>query len=95
MSEPVQVYLSPAEYARLDRLVARLDSTKSGVVRQALVALERETTTPAAHPAMQLVGIADDAPMPPVDYDIAREHDRYLAESEAASWSAKAKKRGR
>lgn len=98
VSEPVQVYLAPGEHARLNRLVAHLDATKSDVIRRALVALERETTNPAAHPVMQLVGIADHVSSPDVGYDAAVEHDRFLAESEVASWVKPAparKRRGR
>lgn len=87
VAEPVQVYLAPGETARLDRLVAHLDATKSDVIRRALAALERETTNPASHPAMQLVGIADHVASPGIGYDVAVEHDRFLAESEIASWS--------
>ncbi len=87
-AEPVQVYLAPAESARLDRLVAHLDATKSDVIRQALAALERETLDPASHPALGLIGIADGIPSPDIGYDVAVEHDRFLAESEVESWAA-------
>lgn len=42
-AEPVQVYLNPADRERLDRLAARLDATKSDVLRQGLAALEAQT----------------------------------------------------
>lgn len=88
VAEPVQVYLAPAESARLDRLVAHLDATKSDVIRQALAALERETLDPARNPVLQVIGIAANIPSPDVGYDVAVEHDRFLAESEVESWSA-------
>ncbi|HVZ49984.1 MAG TPA: hypothetical protein VG916_14450 [Gemmatimonadaceae bacterium] len=91
VAEPVQVYLAPGEHARLDRLTAHLDATKSDVIRRALEALEREVADPARHPVLQLVGIADDIASPDVGYDVAVEHDRFLAESEMASWTKPAK----
>lgn len=94
VAEPVQVYLAPAESARLDRLMAHLDATKSDVIRQALAALERETLDPASHPVLGLIGIADGIPSPDVGYDVALEHDRFLADSEIESWKARGR-RGR
>ncbi len=40
VAEPVQVYLDPADRARLDRLTARLGATKSDVMRRGLEALD-------------------------------------------------------
>jgi hypothetical protein len=49
---------------------------------------------PDEHPALRLIGIADaPAAAPGRDYDVAREHDRYLADAEEASWSAPAEDR--
>lgn len=93
MAEPVQVYLAPAEHARLDRLVAHLDATKSDVIRRALEALEREVVDPARNPVLQLIGIADHVRSSDAGYDVAVEHDRFLAESEIASWSKPAPSR--
>ncbi len=45
MAEPVQVYLQPPDRERLERLTARLDTTKSDVLRRGLEALEAQTTT--------------------------------------------------
>lgn len=88
VAEPVQVYLDADQRARLERLAAQLDTSKSGVLRQALEALEREVTDPAAHPALQLIGIAevgsDATPAPATDP--ARDHDAILADSEEDSW---------
>lgn len=89
VAEPVQVYLDSAERARLERLTAQLDATKSDVLRQGLGALERQLTDPAAHPALRIIGIAAGYPRrPSAGYDVAREHDRFLAESERASWKS-------
>ena len=89
VAEPVQVYLDSAERARLERLTAQLDATKSDVLRQGLGALERQLTDPASHPALRIIGIAAGYPRrPSVGYDVAREHDRFLAESERASWKS-------
>jgi hypothetical protein len=43
VAEPVQVYLDPADRARLERLTARLDATKSDVLRRGLEALDALT----------------------------------------------------
>jgi hypothetical protein len=43
VAEPVQVYLDPPDRERLERLAARLEATKSDVLRQGLVALELQT----------------------------------------------------
>ena len=40
VAEPVQVYLDPADRARLERLAARLGATKSDVLRRGLEALD-------------------------------------------------------
>ena len=96
VSEPVQVYLDSTERGRLDWLAELLGETKSDVVRRGLEALERQVADPAAHPALRIIGIAEGKASGPAAYDIAREHDRFLAESEIASWKPRVKgKRGR
>ncbi len=88
VTEPVQVYLDADQRERLERLAAQLDTSKSGVLRQALEALEREVTNPAAHPALQLIGLANPDPDPTTspNLDPARDHDTVLADGEVASW---------
>ena len=86
VAEPVQVYLDPADRDRLERLASQLDTSKSGVLRRGLEALERQLSDPEAHPALQIVGLARAESSLPPDYDVAREHDRHLADSEVASW---------
>ncbi len=78
--EPVQVYLDPPEQDRLERLTEELDSTKSDILRRGLEALEREVFDPEHHPALQIIGIAGAEQGPDCDFDVAREHDRYLAD---------------
>ena len=85
VSEPVQVYLRPRERARLERLTAELDTTKSDVLRRGLEALESQLSDPERHPALDVIGIASAADDSVID--VAREHDRYLAATEIASWS--------
>jgi hypothetical protein len=81
------VYLDPADRERLDRLTRQLDANKSDVLRRALGALERELSDPEQHPALRIIGIAGKWPLKPdPGYDVARQHDRFLAESEEASW---------
>ena len=56
VAEPVQVYLDRAERERLERLAARLEVTKSDVLRRGLEALEsqlrRASPAVAAPPAL-------------------------------------------
>lgn len=99
VAEPVQVYLDLPDRRRLERLATQLDLSKSDVLRRGLEALERQIADPAAHPALRIIGIAAGYTRPPSPgYDVAREHDRFLAESEHASWRGtrgKKRKRGR
>ena len=78
--EPVQVYLDGPEQKRLARLTDEMDATKSDVLRRGLEALERELFDPEHHPALQIIGIAEADQGPECDFDVAREHDRYLAD---------------
>ena len=85
--EPVQVYLDPADRARLERLTEQLGTSKSDALRKGLEALERQLTDPSAHPALRIIGIASG--QAPADIgDPARDHDDALARDEAASWGA-------
>ncbi len=99
VGEPVQVYLDPEARARLGRLARQLGVTKSGVLRQGLEALERAVLDPDKHPALQIVGLADRARGRGPGYNVARAHDRYLADSEEASWrrprAGRPRRRGR
>jgi Arc/MetJ-type ribon-helix-helix transcriptional regulator len=88
VAEPVQVYLERPDAERLGRLASQLSASKSDVLRQGLEALERQLTDPATHPALRVIGIAGPEAPPKIGYDVAREHDRFLAESEIASWRA-------
>lgn len=92
--EPVQVYLDGPQRRRLDRMAGQLGLTKSDVVRRGLEALERQLADPSDHPALRIIGIAAAETVADASYDVAREHDRYLAESEEESWKpAKRRKR--
>ena len=84
--EPVQVYLDRLQRRRLERMAGQLGLTKSDVLRHGLEALERQLADPADHPALRIVGIAEAETVAHPGYDVAREHDRYLAESEEESW---------
>ena len=84
---PLQVYLITDERERLERLADQLDASKSDVVRRALLALERELLSPAAHPALRLIGIADAELTVVSPTDAAREHDAVLADAEEAAWT--------
>ena len=50
VAEPVQVYLDRADRERLERLAARLEATKSDVLRRGLTALESQVRQPAPAP---------------------------------------------
>jgi hypothetical protein len=90
---PLQVYLVADERDRLERLADQLDASKSDVVRRGLLALERELLSPSAHPALRLIGIADDEVAGAESTDVARNHDDVIADAEEASWTMP--KRGR
>ncbi len=84
--EPVQVYLDSPDQDRLDRIRQQLGASKSEVLRRGLEALEREILDPARHPALRIIGIAAGASLgAEPGYDVAREHDRFLAETEGDS----------
>ena len=83
---PLQVYLITDERERLERLADQLDASKSDVVRRGLLALERELMSPAAHPALRLIGIADAESTAVSPTDAAREHDAVLADAEETAW---------
>lgn len=95
VGEPVQVYLDADERARLERLARELGRTKSDVLRQGLEALERRVLDPDAHPALQIIGLADRERAGGPEYSVAREHDRYLAESEEAGWTRSVRRKPR
>jgi len=92
---PLQVYLVRDERERLERLADQLDATKSDVIRRALLALEREMQSPASHPALRLIGIADGEKPGLAPVDAAREHDHEIAEGEETSWTPPAPSRPR
>ena len=92
---PLQVYLVRDERERLERLADQLDATKSDVIRRALLALEREMQSPASHPALRLIGIADGEKPGLAPVDAAREHDHAIVEGEETSWTAPAHPRTR
>ena len=84
VAEPVQEYLRPVEKERLDRLTARLDTSKSDVLRRGFEALERQISDPENHPALGIIGIVSPADDP--ELDVARDHDEVLADCEIGSW---------
>ena len=92
VAEPVQVYLVATDRARLDRLSGQLGATKSDVLRRGLQSLERELLDPAEHPALRVIGLAESVSEPAGSYDVAREHDRHLADVEDAR--TRARRRG-
>ena len=90
VKEPVQVYLGASDQELLERLTQQLGRNKSEVLREGLAALERELTDPEQHPILKLIGIAgnpaDLPPLPDLGYNVAEEHDRFLADTEEETW---------
>jgi len=80
VAEPVQVYLARHERQTLKRLADQLGLSMSDVIRRALAALEESVMHPERHPALRLIGSAGDERAPRAGYDVAAEHDRYLAD---------------
>ena len=91
--EPVQVYMASDDRERLDRLTDELETTKSDVLRRGLEALERQLLDPEHHPALRIIGIAGKETAEEVGYDVAREHDRFVADLED-SRSKRKRRRG-
>ena len=77
------------EQERLERLTEETRSTKSDVLRRGLEALGREVFDPEHHPALRIIGIAGVAQCGEGDLDVAREHDRHLADLEDRRLSKK------
>jgi hypothetical protein len=72
VGEPVQVYLQRPDRERLERLSARLDATKSEVLRRGLEALEtvtRPSARPASPPPPPLPTYRGEGLQPGVDLD--------------------------
>ncbi|MBI2404278.1 MAG: ribbon-helix-helix protein, CopG family [Gemmatimonadetes bacterium] len=88
--EPIQVYLTGAERARLDRLARELGVSRAEVLRRGLDTLAGSGRAQDYDPLDDLVG-AFDAPGAP--RDLAEEHDRYLAEDLEAEWHRPKRKR--
>ncbi len=85
----IQVYLRPGERDQLDRLTNLLATSKSDVLRRGMDALERQLSDPGRHPALSVVGLIPSGRGSSAGpgYDLARDHDEFLAADEIASWS--------
>jgi len=95
VADPVQVYLEPADHARLERLARQLDTTKSEVLRRGVDALERQLLDSAPHPALRLIGLAaaERPGVPTLDAGLG--HDAALADAEETAWTRGRRRRGR
>lgn len=87
---PVQVYLDPDDQDRLERLASQLEVSKSDVLRRGLDALERAITDPATHPALRVIGLAEER-RGSRRVDAARQHDQVLGDAEEKSWGGRAR----
>ncbi len=74
--------MASGDRERLDRLTGELDTTKSDVLRRGLEALERQLLDPEHHPALRIIGMAGEEIAGEMGYDVAREHDRFVADLE-------------
>ena len=90
---PVQAYLAPDEYKVLEQLAEQLGTSKSDVIRRGIRAIERELIDPDRHPALRLIGITEREKGRARRVDVAREHDRTLADLEEKSWRKSAGRR--
>ncbi len=86
LSRPVQVHLDADQRQRLVRLARQLGMAKSDVLRRGLEALERQALERDAHPALQIIGLASRERRGGPSYKVARQHDRYLTETEEDGW---------
>ncbi|HEX3866608.1 MAG TPA: hypothetical protein VHV78_07625 [Gemmatimonadaceae bacterium] len=92
---PVQVFFGRTDRARLDRLTAQLDTSKSDVLRRSLAALEQQLLDPAAHPALRLVGLVDADDGSDDGRDLAVHHDAALAAAHDRPPPARRRRRGK
>ena len=71
VGEPIQVYLDRPDRDRLERLAARLEVSKSDVLRRGLAALEAQARgeTPRSAARISLPTFAGGALLPGVDLD--------------------------
>ena len=75
--EPLQVYLSPDERERLDRIADLLGVSRAEVLRRGIEAVARDAYADVTDPLDGLVGRFDAPEVPP---DLAARHDDYLAD---------------
>jgi len=86
VAEPVQVYLDRPDQERLERLVARLDATKSDVLRRGLEALESQIRRPASrrNEPVALPTFSGHGLQPGVDLDDSASLHDLMQESDAS-----------
>jgi len=88
--EPIQVYLTHAERARLDRLAREMGASRAEVLRRGLEALSAGPGPSDYDPLDDLVGAAD-APDAPTD--LAERHDEYFIEDLEREWHTPRRRR--
>ena len=74
--EPIQVYLTGAERATLDRLAREMGVSRAEVLRRGLLAVARSDSHSLYDAFDRLIGIVDDRATPT---DLAERHDEHLA----------------
>jgi hypothetical protein len=98
VAEPVQVYLARDERDTLKRMAEQLGLSMSDVIRRALTTLEQTVLHPDVHPGLRLIGMADRETGTAPPYDVAVQHDRFLADTADPSGrrtAKQARRRGR
>ena len=88
--EPIQVYLTEAERAGLDRLARELGVSRAEVLRRGVAALQAHRAR-SFHSAFDpLVGAYEN---PDVPSDLAEHHDDYLGKDAAAGGAGRSRRR--
>ena len=82
--EPIQVYLTPDERSKLDRVAVLLGVSRAEVLRRGISAVARDAYADTADPLDELVGRFDSSTVPP---DLSTRHDDYLADAIESEWA--------
>ena len=79
VSEPIQVYLSPADRAMLDSVAKVAGVSRAEVLRRGIRKLSAEVLA-EEHPVLKHIREMNALPWGDGRHDIAARHDEYLAE---------------
>ncbi|MEK7401567.1 MAG: hypothetical protein AABZ80_04305 [Gemmatimonadota bacterium] len=79
VSEPIQVYLTPADRAMLDRVAKAAGVSRAEVLRRGIRRMSTEASA-GEHPALKLIREMNALDWGDGPNDMAQRHDEYLAE---------------